>query len=348
MAVAFGVTTMGMAIKMRTVRPTVALKRPAPFGAGRVWKAIDCKWREFSGGREHIIPLATGMEVPAKPESVKYFYAMQKQVESVAKYYAMTGQTLSQFYVYKGEVAIGDGFFHRDVTLDDVPYFFTKLKAQGLDGYLHCDFYSEEDHKWNIPNLMSGLLLHFDTEDARLIPAVAQSFDLNFRHWERDVDGSLIGNPMRQYLSLRLGETMPQHFATMFYAKRAMYAKVLATGFRPEVFRIYNVRNKMKEPTPIWEIRSDNRYWIVGEIVDGEDGVGGYYTEADGVFDYTPSATTLAHLACRLAAQGRWMALVPHERDNVSPDTLRLISSRTDDFEISGWEVWINPTIAAR
>ncbi len=333
-----------MAVKMvmRTARPTVKIMRPRPFGAGHAWKAVNFRWREWATRQDRIIALATGMEVPATVEACKHWHAEQKHAAVVAGYYESTGQRLSDFYVCQGGKRIGHGFFPPNVTLDDVPYFFQRLRAQGLEGVLAYESYDEDEFFGNIPWTACALIAKFDPNEASPMPACEHGMTISFAHMEYDQHGKLRDNPLRECLTLLPGETMPQHFAGMYWAKLAMYRKVLA-ACKPEAFRIYNVRYTMKEPTPLWEMRDDGHYWCVDTVADGDDG-GGYYTEAHGCFDELPTAEQLAHIACRLAAQSRWVVLVPHARDRVSEEIRALMSSPNEDFELES-EVVIKPTV---
>ena len=170
---------------------------------------------------------------------------------------------------------------------------------------------------------MPGMLFYYDVDDPRPMPIIGKNLpaaDYSFSYWDREHPDK----EQREYLCLRAGETLPQHFAGMFYAKRDAFRKVLSEC-QPKHFCIFSVRSKSEYPTPMWELRPDNHFWKIGEVAD-ESG-GGYYPIARGSFDETPSAGTLAYIACRLAADQRWLVLAPTEKDRFSTETLALMNN---------------------
>ncbi|MFT4120554.1 integrase arm-type DNA-binding domain-containing protein [Bradyrhizobium sp.] len=125
------------------------------------------------------------------------------------------------------------------------------------------------------------------------------------------------------------GATLPQHLAGVYWAKLDTYRSVLR-NFVPRGFLVYRVARKSSHPTAIMELRPDEqgvpRYQDIGQLADGNDGRG-YVAEAHGRFGVAPSASDLAWLAARLAATGRWLALVKEEGDDVSPQTMLLMTA---------------------
>lgn len=331
-----------MTIVMRTVRPTVVLKRPRPVGWGKGFVSFDFKWREFASRKEHVIGLASGMEVPDK--FVRYFWDRHKHVTATAKYLALTGQSASDFWVYKDGKLIGRGFLPPRVALQEIAYFFVALKrVSGCDGYLGWypsgRKWVDEDAPYRNP------LFDLFAEESRPMPTAKNTWlDVSFAHMERDGGGKLLDEPQREHLSIRPGDTMPQEYAAMFYARRAAYERVLAEC-SPQCFRVYNANFTCDGPTPIWEVRADGCYWQIGEIVDPVSNRG-YFAEGHGLFDRTPSASKLAFLSCKLAARDRWLVLVPSERDKFSADVLALMAGLDNGAELLNSEVQIRPTVA--
>jgi hypothetical protein len=322
-------------VRMKTRWPAIKVKAARPFGFNKPWRAVDLEWRELKSRKSHTFSLVTGAAVP--DSQLRYFHAKQKEVRETVVCQAALGQKYSKFYVYKNGERIGRGFFARGVDVDDIPHLFAKLRAvAGCEAFVAWSDYCEPKSSNVTPYY--GLLDCY-AYDARPIPAVGEdAITLSMAHMESDESGDLISNPQREYLSIGPDETMPQHFSGMWHEKRAMYAKALA-ACSPEAFRIYSVWNKSKTPTLIWAMR-DNRYWTVGEVSEGENG-GGYYTEAHGSFDKPPTPESLAFVACRLAAHGRWIHLVPRQEDNVRPEILGLMHAPTANFGFETTDVAI-------
>jgi hypothetical protein len=99
---------------------------------------------------------------------------------------------------------------------------------------------------------------------------------------------------------------------------------------------VYDLDYGSEEPTQILEARGDGNLKLcpIGEVDSG--GEGGFEPIARGNFDYTRgtpgtreglTAATLAWIQCKLATEGRWFNLIPHEDDFASDEIKSLCSS---------------------
>lgn len=302
-----------MGVKVISKPVTRVMKQPRPFGAGREWCAMNFKWRDINGS-DHVAVFTTGMPAPTTPEGIGHFNAVLTEARAYAGYCAKLGDGFGAFVVSRNGEYHGQGWFPAGTKADDVPFLFARLLKQGLCGHIVPGIKRTEDIAGAL-----GLVGHFASE-SRPVPPSPVDFHVSFVHFD---DGT------REYLSIAKGETLPQHLAGVYWSKLTDYRSVLKS-FQPRAFRIYNVARKSPHPTTIMELRPDAtgdlRYHDVGHIPDGEGG-GGYVAEAHGRFGETPSVSELSLVAARLAATGRWMSLVKEEGDEVSQETMLLMTA---------------------
>jgi hypothetical protein len=92
----------------------------------------------------------------------------------------------------------------------------------------------------------------------------------------------------------------------LWHAERDRYRTILASC-PARNFVVYDVRYKSDGPTNICEMRGEApfKYHKVGEAAADDGEGGGFVAVADGIFDNPPSPSSLAFIACRLAATGR-------------------------------------------
>ncbi|QWG18713.1 hypothetical protein KMZ68_02100 [Bradyrhizobium sediminis] len=282
-----------------------------PFGLGQRFRAVNLVWREWASGATHVEAIATGFEAPDREGHAE----VTERVEATLAFQAEHGQRFSKFFVNKDGERIGSGFFDSNVTAADIPYLFAKLAARGFEGHVA---YSDPD--------TGALSLDGYPPVGLPMPAFeGESFSLELDH------GHDAASPT-EYLRFEANEQLPDGFAVMWHAERDRYAKILASC-KPRNFLIYDVRAKADCPMAIYEMRGEHlpfKFAKVGEAVASDGEGGGFVATAHGsFFDDTPSAETLAFISCRLAASGRWLVLVPHQYDFVTPEVYALMSGTT-------------------
>lgn len=311
-----------MTFVMKPVRPVVKIKQPPAFGKGEPWKARNFRWRD-TAGKDHVIALSTGVNV-SDVESVKFWWARRTEVEAFAAHCDATGQDLRDFYVLSPDrkTYLGFGVLPQGATPDEVVHFFTALRKRGLDGVIVP--------KAGLPELP----FHFPDSGLQMPGAGRRGTELRMQRFDTGETESLHVAPHAK---------LPQFFAGMFYAKRRDYERVL-TAHRPHTFLVYNLASRSEKPTKIYELSRDRKYQVIGEIADGDNNASGFVAEAHGTFGRTPTANELAWLACKLAATGRWLALVKGADEDLDAHTILLMStfapyqfeSAFDEIAISG------------
>jgi hypothetical protein len=305
-----------MKMVMKPVRPVVKIKQPPAFGKGQAWKALNFFWRD-TAGKDHVIALATGANV-IDVESVKFWWAKQKEVATFATYCAATGQDIGRFFVRSADrkTHVGAGVFPAGSTPDDVTHFFTALHKRGLDGMIIPETYGDVG--------MPELPFYFPASGMQMPGTGRRGIDLRLKHFESGKTENLQVAPHAK---------LPAFYAGMFYAKRRDYERVLASH-RPYTFMVHSLAHRSAKPTEIYELGHDHKYHTIGEITDGDDNVGGFIAEAHGTVGRTPTANELAWVACKLAATGRWLALVKSADEDLDADTVLLMST----FDPRGFE----------
>ncbi|MDA9532816.1 hypothetical protein [Bradyrhizobium sp. CCBAU 25338] len=310
-----------MTFIMKPVRPVVKIKQPPAFGKGEPWKALNFRWRD-TAGEDHVIALATGANV-SDVESIKFWWARRKEVEAFAAYCNATGQDLRDVYVLSPDrkTLLGFGILPPGATPDDVVHFFTALRRRGLDGVIVP--------KTGLPELP----FYFSDSGLQMPGAGRRGIELHLEYFDSGETEILHVAPLAK---------LPQFFAGMFYAKRRDYERVLA-AHRPRTFMVYSLASRSEKPTEIYELGRDRKYHVIGEIADGDDNSSGFVAESHGVFGRTPTANELAWLACKLAATGRWLALVKRADEDLDADTVLLMSTFAPyEFESAVSEIAIS------
>jgi hypothetical protein len=157
---------------------------------------------------------------------------------------------------------------------------------------------------------------------AYLMPAFgSEPFSMGLRH------GYDAASPV-EYLRFDANEKLPDRFAALWHAERDRYRTILASC-PARNFLVYDIRDTTEGPMAIYQMRGDfpHTFHNIGEAVASDGEGGGFVATAHGSFlDDPPSAETLAFISCRLAATGRWLVLVPHQYDFVTPEIHALMS----------------------
>jgi hypothetical protein len=310
---------MSVQIKMRTVWPRKAKPRPKPprarpFGYDRAFKAIDISWREYEGA-VHTVAMVTGETIPEDHRS--FYSAARKEILEFVGSNTASGRGIPrEFFVLRDGARIGRGFFPAAVEAEDIVHFITKMKSMELDAAVR-----------RIPQDKCVPLDPYPAT-TRAMPAFNGPTTLKMR-WKYFATDEV------EEFSISPGAVMPQIYAGMFFAQRAAYEKIL-NAITARAFMIYDLDHSCEEPTQMFEARGDGNLKLdpIGEI---DAGGGGFEPIARGNFDFTRGtpkfprvgipAETLAHISTRLAAEGRWLTLVPHEDDFLSDEIAALCSS---------------------
>jgi hypothetical protein len=278
------------------------------FGLNERWRAVNLTWREWASGATHVEAIATGF-VPDKG-----FADIKARVDETLTFHSETGQRYSKFFANKDGERIGSGFFDSDVTATDIPYLFAALAAHGFEGHV----------AYRDPHTGSLSLDHYPPVDHPMPAFGDASFSLPLRH-RHDTASSV------EYLRFEAKEQLPNHFAAMWHAERERYRTIWASC-KPRNFLVYDVLHKTESPMEVYEMRGEFpfKFGKVAEAVASDGKGGGFVANTHGsFFDDPPSPEVLAFISCRLAATGRWIVLVPHQNDSVTPEVHALMSGMT-------------------
>jgi hypothetical protein len=309
---------------------------PVPvFGVNQPFRALNITWREYETSAIHVESIMTGFEVPNR----KGFADIKAAVDDNLEFHATCGDHFSKFFVQNSDdKRIGGGFFNPNITAPDIAYLFAALQARGFaahvawtdpDDAVDVEDYTSAAISPIVEEVLAASFESAESPEARdsIADEAFEAFNAAFPMPAYDgeplclpIQHGFSANAPCEFLRFEAGEQLPQRFAAMWHAERDRYREILASC-PARTFIIYDLRDRREGPMDIYRMTGEFPYTFtkVDEGTD-EDGFGYDWSCHGSFFDDAPSAETLAFISCRLAAQGRWMVLVPHTDDFATPE----------------------------
>lgn len=278
------------------------------FRANQPWRAVELHWQDADDDSVkgyHIETFTTGQAVPT--DRAELFRKEAARLKPGLQFAKDNGCPVTAFSVHRSGKYVGFGTFPHDLRWHDLPYFATRLAAQGLTLKLDLEWSAGFDFAERFPWPDSDVT----------VPPLARDVVVSWRNYATN---------WREHLALHAGETVPGLYAGLYNVSRQRYAQIIgdlaAVDARPRHFHLYAMDYTTEDArTIIYAANGDASFVEFGET----DAVA-FEPVAVGAFDDL-SADELAFVACRLAAVGTWFVLVPDNVELLPAAAIRRITA---------------------